>query len=87
MFAWVVLRRNRHIGARERRQLIPHVRFSGSISGGGKSIEIRLRMCRPPLQSDKRITELPSQLSVHPLERGTMLCKSHCERRSGRIGS
>ena len=25
--AWVVLRRNRHIGASERRQLIPHVRF------------------------------------------------------------
>ena len=25
--AWVVLHRNRHIGASERRQLIPHVRF------------------------------------------------------------
>ena len=25
--AWVVLHRNRRIGARERRQLIPHVRF------------------------------------------------------------
>ena len=25
--AWVVLYRNRHIGASERRQLIPHVRF------------------------------------------------------------
>ena len=25
--AWVVLHRNRHIGASERRQLVPHVRF------------------------------------------------------------
>ena len=50
-----VLHRNRHIGASERRQLIPHVR-SGSIFGAGKSIEIRLRMCGPPLQ-----------YTVHPL--------------------
>ena len=41
------------IGARERAQLIPHVRFQGSISGAGKSSEMtsemRLRMCGPPL--------------------------------------
>ena len=49
MLPWVVLHFNRRIGARERRQLIPHVRFSGSISGAGKLIEIRLRMCGPPL--------------------------------------
>ena len=48
MLPWVVLHFNRRIGARERRQLIPHVRFSGSISGAGKLIEIRLRMCGPP---------------------------------------
>ena len=50
---------NRHIGARERKQLMPHVRFSGSISGAGKSIEIRLRMCGPPLfQLYKRVAKI-----------------------------
>ena len=47
--AWVVLHCNRRIGARERRQLITTCALSGSISGAGKSIEIRLRMCGPPL--------------------------------------
>ena len=31
--AWVVLHRNRRIGARERRQLIPHVRFQVPLLG------------------------------------------------------
>ena len=35
---------NRHIGARERRQLIPHVRFQVPFP-----TEIRLRMCGPLL--------------------------------------
>ena len=47
--AWVFLHRKSPHWSRERRQLIPHVRLSGSISGSGKSIEIRLRMCGPPL--------------------------------------
>ena len=43
MLSWVVLHCNRRIGAGERRQLITHA-LSGSISGAGKSIEIRLRI-------------------------------------------
>ena len=47
---WVVLHRRQHIGASERRQLIPHVRFQvPGPFGARKSIEIRLRMCGPPL--------------------------------------
>ena len=45
--AWVVLHCIRRIGARKRRQLIPHVRFYVPLAG--KSIEIRLRMCGPSL--------------------------------------
>ena len=46
--AWVVLHRNRRIGASERRQLIPHVRFQVPFMGP-ETIKIRLRMCGPPL--------------------------------------
>ena len=40
--AWVVLHRNRHIADTT-------FALSGSIFGAGKSIEIRLRKCGPPL--------------------------------------
>ena len=46
---WEVLHCNRRIRARERRQLIL---FQVPFPGPGKSIEIRLRMCGPPLQSE-----------------------------------
>ena len=47
--AEVVLHCNRHIGASERRTADTTCALSGSIFGAGKSIEIRFRMCGPPL--------------------------------------
>ena len=46
--AWVVLYCNRRIGAGTE-TADTTCALSGSISGAGKSIEIRLRMCGPPL--------------------------------------
>ena len=40
---------NRHIGARGTETADTTCALSGSISGAGTSIEIRLRMCGPPL--------------------------------------
>ena len=37
--AWVVLHRNRHIGASERRQLIPHVRFQVPFLGAESQLK------------------------------------------------
>ena len=38
--AWVVLHRNRHIGASERRQLLPHVRFQVRFLGPESQLKL-----------------------------------------------
>ena len=57
--AWVVLHRKiAHIGARETETADTTCALSGSISGAGKSIEIRLRMCGPPLHLERWTTSV-----------------------------
>ena len=46
--AWVVLHCNRRIGARERRQLIPHVRFQVPFLGPESQLKSGFA-CRSPL--------------------------------------
>ena len=50
--AWVVLHRNRHIGASERRQLIPHVRFQVPFLGPESQLKSGFAcaglLCTPP---------------------------------------
>ena len=46
--AWVVLHCNRRIGARERRQLIPHVRFQVPFLGPESQLKSDFA-CAPPL--------------------------------------
>ena len=60
--AWAVLHCNRRIGAREPETADTTCALSGSISGAGKSIEIRLRMCGPPLYTNARGDTMLSSL-------------------------